>query len=192
MPSAFGRLFQESTIRGLHAFGLAQPAADGALAVTRAFHRDEVLAEFDPARPAIAHARYSTSGDWRDHANNQPIVVADMALAMNGVLHMGTKAEFEAAFAVTCQSDNDAEVFLRRLAHGQVATDFLRGLAGSFAGTWLQAGQLYAARNVRRPLWRCEAYGAAWVASTRDILARAGFPLATARPLEPLCVEMVA
>jgi glutamine phosphoribosylpyrophosphate amidotransferase len=189
--AAFARLFRESTIRGLHAFGIAQPSADGALAVTRAFHQGEVIARFDPERPAIAHARYSTSGDWHVSDNNQPVVAAGMALAMNGVISMATKGEFEAAFGVDCEHDNDAEIFLRRLEAGQAAESFLTEMVGSFAGVWLRAGQLYAGRNARRPLWACEAYGARWRVSTRDILRRAGFPVDLAQELGPGTVEVV-
>jgi glutamine phosphoribosylpyrophosphate amidotransferase len=125
--------------------------------------------------PTIAHARYSTSGDWRTPANNQPLVVAEMALAFNGVISMGTKPEFEADFGVTCASDNDGEVFLRRLEGGEPADAFIRRINGSFAGVWLRDGRLYAGRNARRPLWRCYAHGAWWYASTADIFRRAGF-----------------
>lgn len=188
---AFARLFRESTIRGLHAFGIAQPDSDGVIQVKRSFVVGDILATFDPSRPAVAHARYSTSGDWHDHINNQPIVVSDMALAMNGVISMGTKPEFEAAFGVLCVGDNDAEVFLRRLERGQSAEEFLREICGSFAAAWLRGDQLHAARNAWRPLWSCEAYGAWWVASTLDILRRAGFPITVARELSPGGVETI-
>lgn len=188
---AFERLFLESRIRGLHAFGIAQPRG-AAPAVLRTFDLEAIPAAFDRERPAVAHARYSTSGDWHDHANNQPVVLGDMALALNGVLHQGTKAEFEEAFSVQCASDNDAEVFLRRLAAGQSAREFIREVRGSMAAVWLVGSTLYAARNEWRPLWACEAYGARWYASTSDILRRAGFPLTNARAVLPHCVECAA
>jgi glutamine phosphoribosylpyrophosphate amidotransferase len=174
----FARLFQESRVRGLHACGLAQPTSQ----VVRSFTETAILATFDPSRPAIAHARYCTSGDWRTISNNQPIVVDARALAFNGVISMGTKAEFEAAFEVTCAADNDGEVFLRRLASGESADAFIRRIHGSFAGVWLDGDRLYAIRNDRRPLWQCDAYGATWFGSTRDIFARAGFPVPTTVP----------
>jgi glutamine phosphoribosylpyrophosphate amidotransferase len=100
--------------------------------------------------------------------------VGEMALAMNGVLHMGTKEEFEKAFGVSCLVDNDSEVFLQRLAAGQDAAEFISSITGSFAATWLIGEKLFAGRNARRPLWRCEALGARWVVSTEDIFRRAG------------------
>lgn len=167
-------LLYESSVRGLHAFGLAR--WDGGRPVPR---RSLVMADVQrwlaaPA-PFIAHARYSTSGDWRDPGNNQPIVAAGRALVFNGCLHMGTKPEFEAAFGVRCDSDNDGEVFLRRLEAGQPAGDFLREVSGSFAGAWWENGRILVARNPRRPLWILREGHTRIVASTRDVFRRAGF-----------------
>lgn len=172
---AFQRLFLESTVRGLHAFGIADPNRG----VFRTFDPHLVPLAFDRGAPTIAHARYCQSGDWRVMENNQPLVVGSRALAMNGVIHMGTKEEFEAAFGVQCTVDNDSEVFLRRLEQGRAPLDFLKELTGSFAATWLDNGVLYAARNPRRPLWRAEEFGGVWFASTADIFRRAGFTQVT-------------
>lgn len=180
--SAFGRLFEQSTIRGLHAYGLASSSSRGPR-ITRAHQATAIIEAFDPLRPSVAHARYSTSGDWHDHKNNQPIQVRSRALVFNGVIHMGTKAEFEAAFDVRCLSENDGEVFLRRLERGDDAVEFARSLAGSFAGLWLDGLRLRALRNHRRPLWRCDAYGCRWYASTADIFRRAGFPTPMSVPV---------
>jgi glutamine phosphoribosylpyrophosphate amidotransferase len=128
----FTRVMQESKVRGLHSFGLAHVETypvpteysphqrTGSVSVIRAHSLELVTDAFQPAWPTIAHCRYSTSGDWHVLDNCQPIVVGDLALAFNGVIHMGTKEEYEAAFGVRCVSDNDGEVFLRRLIAGQV------------------------------------------------------------------------
>jgi glutamine phosphoribosylpyrophosphate amidotransferase len=167
---AFQRLFHESRIRGLHAYGIATGDS-----VYRTFDSSEIQQHFDHAKPTIAHARYSQSGDWHVLENNQPIVVGNMALAHNGVISMGTKAEYEAQFDVQCTVDNDSEIFLRCLERGETPEAFLDRLSGSFAGVWLRDGVLYAGRNPRRPLWKCHSYGAMWYASTEDIFRRAGF-----------------
>jgi glutamine phosphoribosylpyrophosphate amidotransferase len=178
--TAFGRLFLQSQIRGLHAFGLAN--IDG---VHRSFQANDIPSAFNPTLPTIAHTRYCQSGDWQVMENNQPIIVGSMALAMNGVLHMGTKTEFEATFGVTCAVDNDSEVFLRRLEQGQTPSEFLAEISGSFAATWLKDERLYAARNPRRPLYRSEEFGGVWFASTADIFRRAGFTTVTSvKPYE--------
>lgn len=176
---AFAKLLMESRVRGMHSFGFAQPGrCVKSLELAGILEATEM---FDPWKPMIAHCRYSTSGDWRDERNNQPIVVGSEALVFNGVISMGTKKEFESEFDVKCDTENDGEVFLRR-------KDRLALVArrGSFAGVWLDGDRLFAARNARRPLWLCRAYGAAWYASTRDILRRAAFPWQTAIEVPPL------
>lgn len=173
----FWRLFSESRIRGMHAYGIASPGF-----VFRSHDFDEVWKHFDPTKPTIAHCRYSTSGDWRRPENNQPIVVGNLALAFNGVIHMGTREEFERDFDVKCETDNDGEILLRKLNHrldrdhrARVAADFIATITGSFAGVWLDGDKLYAGRNERRPLWTATLGGTTWYASTRDIFLRAGF-----------------
>lgn len=171
----FGRLMEHSKIRGLHSFGIAQ-VAFGEMLLHRDHRLEEVVKLFEPGLPTVAHCRYSTSGDWRDLDNCQPLVCGNLALAFNGVIHMGTKEEMEQEFDVSLSCDNDGEVFLRRVLSGQSPFDFLPELSGSFAGVWLDARdmRLRAIRNERRPLWRAEAYDAVWYASTRDIFTRAG------------------
>ena len=180
---AFKNLFKESSIRGQHFYGIAQPTHLKGVTyffeVKKSPYLSIIPESFNPLIPAIAHTRFCQSGDWRVTENNQPIVVSSMALAMNGVIHMGTKPEYEKAFGVRCRVDNDAEVFLRCLEKGDKAADFINGISGSFAGVWLNQQSLYAGRNSRRPLWVCREYGAIWVASTKDIFMRAGF---TSRP----------
>lgn len=189
--TAFVRLFEQSIIRGLHAFGIAQPLGREAFEVHRSRTLADVTRVFNPLLPAIAHARYSTSGDWMVKANNQPLVVGDMALAFNGVIDMGTKEEFELRYQVKCEADNDGEIFLRKCQQGESPSKFINKIEGSFAATWLKGGQLYAGRNARRPLWGCEAYGAVWFASTRDIFRRAGFPVERALSLDAGAVVAV-
>ena len=166
----FERLFDESRIRGHHAYGIANQ-----FITERSFSPSDVLKKFDPNLSTIGHTRYCQSGDWRVMENNQPLVVKDIKLDMNGVIHMGTKEEFEKAFNVVCEVDNDSEIFLQRLHGGQDADEFILTIKGSFAATLLVAGELFAGRNARRPLWKCLQHDALWYASTRDIFLRAGF-----------------
>lgn len=166
----FSRLYLESVVRGLHAFGIAT----GAL-VVRSFQATDVTGAFDPSSACVAHARYSTSGDWHSHENNQPIVFGGVALAFNGVISMANKETYEREFGVSCVTANDGEIFVRRLLAGDDPERFISSMSGSFAGVWLRDGRLYAARNARRPMWRSDHHGR-WYASTRDIFTRAGFP----------------
>ena len=98
-----------------------------------------------------------------------------IALAFNGVIHMGTREEFEREHGVKCDSDNDGEVFLRRLENEEPDTMIL-GEQWSFAGCWIVGKRLFAGRNRRRPLYRVDHLGARWYASTADIIRRAGGP----------------
>lgn len=168
---AFTRLFDQSRIRGHHAYGIATSKR-----ALLSYNWKELLEHFNPVMPTIGHTRYCQSGDWKVMTNNQPLEVANYKLAMNGVIHMGTKEEYEAAFNVKCSVDNDSEIFLQRLVAGEDPLEFIRTITGSFAATWLRDNTLFAGRNARRPLWKCKAFGAMWYASTRDIFYRAGFP----------------
>lgn len=173
---AFARLARESRIRGMHSYGIATPTM-----VLKSHDLDEVIDAFDASEPTIFHARYSTSGDWRNHENNQPIIIdatersCRLALAFNGVIDMGTRAEMSERWDVRLETDNDGEIFLRRLLLGQSIASFVGGIAGSFAGVWLEGDVLQCARNARRPLWKCEWPDVKWLASTKDVFVRAGF-----------------
>lgn len=178
--SLFARLLREGAIRGMHAYGVA--CSSGSVITRACFHKLEeaqqwVLKDLPKLKPKaiIGHCRYSTSGDYHDHRNNQPILAAEMALAFNGVISMKLKAEFEAEFGVKCLADNDGEIFLRKLEQGQAAEEFLAGTPCSFAGAWLNKhGELFVARNEERPLHRWEKDGNSIYCSTEDIGLRAG------------------
>ena len=187
---AFCRLLTESQVRGMHAYGIFQPAS-GCL---KSGDLQDIKNYFLPEYPMVAHTRYSTSGDWRNMENNQPIQVEGLVLVFNGVIHMGTREEFNAAFQVECLSNNDGEVLLRCMDGGTTgvralqAESFILNTRGSFAGCWFDDGIMFVGRNPRRPLWYCEHLGARWFASTRDIFLRAEFP----EPLEvPVGVQRV-
>lgn len=166
----FSALMKESKIRGLHSFGAAWPGG-----FVRSLKIDDVIESFNTGAPTIAHCRYSTSGDWRVMENCQPIVVDDVSLAFNGVIHMGTREEFNRAFDVECVSENDGEIFVRKLLAGESSQKFIEDMTGSFAGVWLVDDVMWVGHNDRRPMWVAEQAGGRWIASTRDIFIRAGF-----------------
>ena len=172
---AFGNLMRESRIRGMHAYGIYQRECLHSTVL------EQIIAAFDPNYPAVAHCRYSTSGDWQELKNAQPILVDDVALVFNGVISMKTKEEYEAEFNIKCNVDNDGEIFLRQ----ELCSDaeFIRDMKGSFAGCILENGTLYVGRNARRPLWKCWYLEAWWYASTADIFKRADFPQPTEVPI---------
>jgi glutamine phosphoribosylpyrophosphate amidotransferase len=176
------RLLEQSKIRGLHAFGLAY--FDERSIVCHKFKdigdaKAELyavaLAFVGEPLKLIAHCRYSTSGDWHDEANNQPIVINRTALAFNGCIHMGTTAEWAEAYGFVPETDNDGEIFLRKVLDGEPWEKWVRDGAFSFAGTMLHLEHLVALRNDHRPLYHYDDGDAHFIGSTMDIFSRAGF-----------------
>lgn len=180
-------LFQNSRIRGLHAFGFAF-VKQGQLEVRRFLNYDDFVSGFVAEAPTkfIAHLRYSTSGDWRTEANNQPIKRHGIAIAFNGVLDMRTKPEMEAAYQFEFVSDNDAEIALNIASKHNLEADssshplveFVNDKQRTFAGAFLtEQNRLFVLRNGRRPLNMAFDYDqhATYIASTADILHRSKF-----------------
>lgn len=185
---SWARLMEQSRIRGLHAAGAAWISSAGEVGVFRAVgklavddvRKATVALDLGDLGALIGHARYSTSGAWQEPENAQPIQAAGAVLAFNGVIHMGTKPEYEAAFGVDCAHDNDGEVFLQKVfTHGRPPDDFVDQMTGSFAGVFFPSESNTQAvallRNERRPLWMAVTATGTFAASTRDIFRRAGF-----------------
>jgi glutamine phosphoribosylpyrophosphate amidotransferase len=142
------RVVEESTIRGLHYLGKAE-------------HLN--------GKVIVYHTRYCTSG--KDH---QPIFRDKEALVMNGVVHMGTKKEMEKHFNIKMETDNDAEVLLQYLDSYSFEELCVMWPNASMAGILLTPKKLIAFRNDKRPLWVIEKGKSVLLASTLDILKRAG------------------
>jgi len=194
------RLFRESKIRGLHACGISW-LSEGRL-LTAKFHEVpqltallEGLLRGLRGRPLklIGHTRYSTSGDWADHANNQPLNIkagppagktgelpdvpeSAVSLVFNGCIHMGLRSEYEALYGREYVTDNDGEIFCRKVLDGEDWERFVAEGSFSFAGTFIYQGKLVVMRNRNRPLWTCTEDRAVFVASTADICRRAQLP----------------
>ena len=130
--------------------------------------------QFPPANKIIYHNRYSTSGDYKNHDNNQPIAIGNMSLVFNGVLDMRTKQEMEQHYGIEMETDNDGEILLRLCGSDpDKIQEYVQNTTGSFAGLILtQDNTMYAVRNKNRPLWALNHSGAVFYASTRDIFKR--------------------
>lgn len=168
-------LFLESTIRGLHAFGVAHHTPTGIH--TRKFHDKELCVDYIKRTPytnIVTHARYSQSGDWRNHDNNHPVCVGGYYLVFNGVISMATKEEMEAEYGYILDTYNDGELFIRHMMGGGDPVEFVTRV-GSFAGLWYEPSScsIYALRNEYRPLWYLLCDDAVYYASTKDIFIRA-------------------
>lgn len=183
----FVELCRQACIRGVHAFGVAFLTANG-LYVTKGTSFSSVIdAVPDPLpRKIIFHNRYSTSGDYRDMANNQPVCIGHWALVFNGTVDMGTKEEMERHSGYHMTTDNDGELVLRDYISQGTFTRIADARA-TFAGIFLnEDGRMFALRNELRPLWAFPVTGGQFVVSTRDIASRAKLDTSRGALLQPL------
>lgn len=183
----FVELCRQACIRGVHAFGVAFLTANG-LYVTKGTSFSSVMdAVPDPLpRKIIFHNRYSTSGDYRDMANNQPVCVGDWAMVFNGTVDMGTKEEMERHSGYHLTTDNDGELVLRDYIN-RGTFERIADARATFAGIFLNAGgRMFALRNGLRPLWAFPVTGGQFVVSTRDIASRAKLDTSCGALLQPL------
>lgn len=178
------RIFEESAVRGIHAFGVSWLPANHKNIETRKFFSVEKMSAFileqlreEKPRAVIGHNRYSTSGDWHDEKNNQPLFLleSNTAMAFNGVIDQSPESEWPARYGYNFATENDGEIALRKWAESP--TEFLKWFAAqrfSFAGAFLDWGGVRLVRNGGRPLWGVDVEGANFAASTVDILRRSG------------------
>lgn len=168
----FIKIMKESSIRGVHSFGFSYIQNEKLLEYKN--HYLEKTIDFfskNIQERFIFHNRYSTSGDWRAHANNQPITDKNNALVFNGVISMKQKQEMEEEFNVKIDNDNDGEVFLKNIKN---PLKFLKNNKVSFAGLFFENNKIHALRNHLRPTWYSVKSETVFIASTKDILKRAG------------------
>lgn len=182
----FVELCRQSCIRGVHAFGVAFLCANGLYVTKDTSFRSVMAAVPDPLpRKIIFHNRYSTSGDFRDMANNQPVCIDRWAMVFNGTVDMGTKEEMERHSGYHMATDNDGELVLRdyitRGTFERVADE-----RATFAGIFLnEDGRMFALRNALRPLWAFRVQGGQFITSTRDIASRAKLAINNGHLLQP-------
>jgi glutamine phosphoribosylpyrophosphate amidotransferase len=163
-------LIIQSKIRGLHSFGYT--FYDEVL-TTKKYHNLDNLTLPASANKIIYHNRYSTSGDYKLHENNQPIPNTDMSLVFNGVIDMRTKEEMQNYYNIKMHTDNDGEILLHKCSNKDDIKEFVQNISGSFAGLILtKQGNMYAIRNNNRPLWRMCLNDSMFYASTKDIFKR--------------------
>lgn len=170
------KVFIESKIRGMHAYGYAA-IQDGHLMDAKSNGLKSLLVSIDNPTRLIGHCRYSTSGDYKNMNNNQPLRFGDEYMVFNGVIDMRTKQEMERAYSISMSSDNDGEIMLQ-------AKDRLAMLRSeiTFSGLTLNSHALAFFRNEGRPGYKATRHGATYIASTADILRRC---LLDPEPLNP-------
>jgi glutamine phosphoribosylpyrophosphate amidotransferase len=170
------KLFVESKIRGMHAYGFAA-IQNGKLIEYKSNSLKALLDKIDRPTMLIGHCRYSTSGDYKDMNNNQPIAYGDERLVFNGVIDMRTKAEMEVAYQIKMRTENDGEIMLQ-------TSDKMALLKSSvtYSGLMLNKKRIAFFRNDSRPAHVANRHGATFIGSTADILKRC---LLNAESLDP-------
>ncbi len=162
------KVFQYSRIRGLHSFGYSYYCPE---LITKKFLKyDEFIESINEDRPNlfIAHFRYSTSGDYKDLNNNQPITLNNTSIAFNGIISQKNKLEMEEEYNIDLPYENDGYILINKYNQ----EDFI-SLPITFAMVGLEDHKLFCLRNDRRPLWY-KSSDYALVVSTEDILLRSG------------------
>lgn len=155
-------LFFESKIRGKHAYGFT--TGD----VTVKEHSLKTLLDaINRPNVLIGHCRYSTSGDYKNHDNNQPLRFKNEHMVFNGTIDMRTKAEMETDYNIVMNSDNDGEIMLQSSARQEL----LQGNI-TFAGLFMERKTVYALRNQHRPAYWAERHDSIYIGSTADIMKR--------------------
>lgn len=171
------QVFLESRIRGKHASGLAWFDGHKIQSYVKPIPIDVLLEDFDLSKTIyknreiaiIGHTRYSTS----DIKYNQPLVGNEVAIAHNGVISQDSPENWKKLYGYKCKTKNDSELLLRALEqHDDPMKKFPRA---SIAAVVLNMrGQVYCLRNELRPVWQGTIGYGVVMASTYDILHRAG------------------
>jgi glutamine phosphoribosylpyrophosphate amidotransferase len=116
----------------------------------------------------LGHFRYSTSS--LEH--NQPIFEDHTSIAHNGVVSQAEPDTWAENYGLTCKGRNDSELVLRAILAGKEPLDYFP--EASMAVCQIRGETLSFYRNGKRPLWYNIEMNSLVVASTRDILKRAG------------------
>lgn len=168
-------LLRLSAVRGLHATGVAWATGDSVLADVRGVPASEYCSRMPIFETknliAIGHCRYSTSGGKQ----HQPIVnvANDLAIAHNGVVSQEPAVAWDNLYGLQARTDNDSELLLH--SRERNSHPLSSWPDASIAAVEVdKSGALRAYRNGKRPLYLASLPGLAAVASTKDILLRAG------------------
>lgn len=165
------KIILQSKIRGLHSFGYSYYDNNNILKTIKKFDFSHI--KLPKSKKIIFHNRYSTSGDYNNHNNNQPIDLIDICLVFNGVIDMRTKEEMQNYYKIKMTTDNDGEIPLQLYGNNyKKIADFIKNMKGSFAGLMLTQNKLLAIRNQNRPAWVLDYNGSKFIASTEDIFKR--------------------
>ena len=171
------KVLLESRVRGMHASGIAWFDGKQIQCHSEPVPIDTLLESFELNQmlynktyvSMIAHIRYSTSS----LKYNQPLVGSNLAIAHNGVISQASAKEWYDIYGYRCITKNDSELLLRAIEKGDNPLRVFPD-ASIAAVTLDDQGNVEYIRNKRRPLWIGRIGAGIVVASTFDILHRAG------------------
>jgi glutamine phosphoribosylpyrophosphate amidotransferase len=167
----------ESSIRGRHASGAAWFDGNKICSLIKPVPIDELVDIIDFKKllyetnkiSFIAHSRYCTS----NIEHNQPIVSSNLAIVHNGVVSQESYDTWESKYGYKCTGKNDSELILRAIENGD--NPLTKFPDASIASISLDSsGNIKYFRNARRPIWIGKVGNGTMIASTYDILKRAG------------------
>ena len=210
-------LLLQSGIRGLHATGftwLGSPEDEQLKTIKEPVSATRFVAEWpeifeELPEVGLFHCRYSTSGDYTDSNNNQPLQNEQLAIVHNGIVSQAEPAVYGLQYGVTkLETANDSEIILAKLtmnyhnhldrALAATVTELCQAKARPvFAVVAMDRnGELGAFRDDVRPLYyfHVPLLGLRGYCSTRDIFVRAchnvGLKATYIVELKPYQVEM--
>lgn len=187
-------LFIQSMVRGKHATGVSFCKNGVVHTIKEPVPANEFIAKQDLSTwrnedgnlYAVGHIRYSTS----DLRFNQPMATEEIAIAHNGVISQEPASNWEAAYGLSCETENDSELVLRALLAGQRPLEAFPE-ASMAVCTVDKYKRLTGFRNHQRPLYYSFNSKGLIMASTLDILRRAGIDMISPAPMfEVLTVDI--
>jgi glucosamine 6-phosphate synthetase-like amidotransferase/phosphosugar isomerase protein len=165
--------------RGADAVGYAHrgPGDDYPVVRKQRTPASELLDRVDVPQHAtelLVHVRDYTKGHPSIAANNHPVRHGPVIGIHNGIITNDDEllAQFECARSEP-RMTVDSEAIFALAAHSKNAPQALEALVGAMATAWLderEAGSLFLARGIGRPLWLGTGRSEIFFASTRDAL----------------------
>ena len=171
------RVISESRIRGLHATGVSFVRKNHIFTIKAPLPADEFLNGIDMYSMLnedgnlymVAHCRYSTS----DLEFNQPLFTDKVAIVHNGVITQELPENWSKISSYTTETRNDSELLLKTVENGENPLE--RWPDASISACEIHVDKTFRCyRNGQRPLHAAKLENGFIVASTADVLTRAG------------------
>ena len=167
--SDFQALLLQSKVRGKHATGAAWIENGELKTYVIPESAEQLELPEIRTRLIIGHCRYSTS----DLNFNQPIYDGNLAIAHNGVVTQQDSTEWPELYGMDFKTRCDSEILLRHYEKGVHPLNVEGSMAALILNN-IEDPSLIFFRNGERPLYFIEKKPFYYIASTQNILKRAG------------------